>query len=87
MAADVKFMQVYLHYNDLSPFRSLNDNHLTGEIPDAFQSLTQLINLYGLILNNNLKLYILDVDSLLHCVLNLFDGAINRCAEIYLVII
>jgi hypothetical protein len=28
-----------------SHFRSLNDNQLTGEIPDAFQSLTQLTNL------------------------------------------
>jgi hypothetical protein len=27
------------------PFRSLNDNQLTGEIPDAFQSLTRLTNL------------------------------------------
>ena len=42
---DVNFMQVYLNESELSPFRSLNDNLLTGEIPDAFQSLQKLINL------------------------------------------
>lgn len=53
----LNFMQVYLHYNKSYPFRSLNNNHLTGEIPDAFQSLTQLINLYGLIFNNTLNIF------------------------------
>ena len=36
------------------PFRSLNDNLLTGEIPDAFLALVGLINLYGLVIFCNI---------------------------------
>lgn len=62
------------------PFRSLNNNLLTGEIPDAFQALVGLINLYGLIVF--CKIFPFHT-YIIGCCLLIIDGAICLCAEIY----
>lgn len=40
------WVPVHLRFCFFLPYRSLNDNKLSGEIPDSFQVISQLVNLY-----------------------------------------